>query len=130
MPVIKFKTKTKSKYATEQYLADCEKLMDKKHIRARADKALKEFKMASPKDVANDWSYEIISDKNKVSLIFNNSATPDSMEHTNLAILIDVGHCTASGKWVEGTHYLDPTTEKAYKKITYDMWEALKKSYE
>lgn len=130
MPVLKVKNKSKNKYNTESYLAEAEKTFTKRKIKRRADEALEEFKKASPKDIADGWSYEIISDKNKVSLIFNNSSTPDGLENVNLAILIDVGHCTASGKWVEGEHYLDEATENAYNKIMYDTWEALKKAYE
>lgn len=130
MPVIKCKTKNKNKYKTEAYLAEAEKTFTAKKIKRKADKALEEFKKASPKDIADGWSYEIISNNNKVSLIFNNSATPEELENVNLAILIDIGHCTASGKWVEGEHYLDEATENAYEKIMYNTWEALKKAYE
>ena len=74
MPVLKVKNKSKNKYSTEAYLAEAEKTFTKRKIKRRADKALEEFKKASPKDVADGWSYEIISDKNKVSLIFNKRA--------------------------------------------------------
>ena len=35
----------------------------------------------------------------------------------NIAILVDTGHATPSGRYVSGTHYIDETIKEIYKYI-------------
>lgn len=107
---------------TERFLEKALKT-DLKKLDKIAERSLQDFINASPNEnVANSWSYEIISDSRKVSLFFNNSYIQNGV---NIAIVIDVGHGTSSGKYVEGLHYLDEPTQKAYDRIIEETWEAL-----
>lgn len=65
-------------------------------------------------DVGNGWSYEIIINKKKQRIIFNNSAVVNGV---NVAIMLDVGHATRDGKWISGLHYIDPILRRTCESI-------------
>lgn len=98
-----------------------------------ADLALEEFIKASPTDdIANNWSYSITTERNKTIITFNNTADIVTHFHynahgnldeaaksdVNVAIIIDSGHATGDGKWIEGKHYLHDATNNACAAIT------------
>jgi len=110
---------------TEDYLNNAIKTVSIEKLKKIADKSLHDFVVASPTtEIAVGWSYEIVSDFNKLSLIFNNSANQNG---ENIAIIIDVGHGTKDGHWVSGKHYLDKPIQKTYERIINETWEALRK---
>lgn len=99
-----------------------------KNICEIADEAVVKFAQNSPtEEIANNWSYEIEATKhNQIRLCFNNSTIQNGQ---NVAIIIDVGHGTRDGNWVEGKNYLDQPTQEAYDKIINEIWEALKNEH-
>lgn len=92
-----------------------------------AEKALEKLKDATPKDsnlTANSWGYEIIQNGSKgVSLYFTNSNVKNGV---NIAIILDAGHATVDGRWIEGKKYLDKVTKEIYDDIMQETWEELK----
>lgn len=118
----------------EPFLEYCKKEISKKSIiENAADLALTEFIIASPNDdIANNWSYTIRNDSDKIIITFNNTAdivkhlhynshgTLDEAAHNgvNIAIIVDAGHATGDGKWIEGKHYLKDATDNACNAIT------------
>lgn len=74
-----------------------------------AEYGLKKFEKNTPSKsgkTSESWSYNIIDTKNGRVIEYNNSNIQNGL---NIAILIDTGHATATGKWVPGTHYIDKT---------------------
>lgn len=53
---------------------------------------------------ASSWGYKIETDGKETRLIWTNSDIEGGL---NVAILVDRGHCSRSGSWVEGYHYID-----------------------
>ena len=96
-------------------------------LKSIAEKALEKLKDATPKDsnlTANSWGYEIIQNGNKgVSLYFTNSNVKNGV---NIAIILDAGHATVDGRWIEGKKYLDKVTKEIYDDIMQETWEELK----
>lgn len=108
----------------ENFLRQTLTRLTKTRVRSIAEEALQKFIDASPnEEIANSWSYEIHRYSQFTSLIFTNSVIQNG---TNMAIVINSGHMTKNGHWVEGTHYLDEATKKAYDIIIQETWEALK----
>ena len=65
------------------------------------------LRAATPVDTglaASSWSYEIRREDNCVKLIWSNS---DIEGNLNIAVIVDRGHCTKSGTWVPGRHFID-----------------------
>lgn len=110
---------------TEDYLKRATNVVPSEILLKIAEKSLNDFVEASPsKEIAEGWSYEIVSDFNKLSLIFNNSLVQNGQ---NIAIIVDIGHGTATGRWVSGKNYLAEPIQKTYDRIIKETWEALTK---
>lgn len=71
-------------------------------------------------DTANSWYYEI-ERKNGVSRInFHNSNVNAGI---TVAIIIQYGHATRNGGWVEGIDYINPAAKKVFDKAVSELWK-------
>lgn len=125
MPI---KVKIKGTYdKTYKYFHTALTITSIQKLKIIAEKALEKLKDATPKDsnlTANSWGYEIIQNGSKgVSLYFTNSNVKNGV---NIAIILDAGHATVDGRWIEGKKYLDKVTKKIYDDIMQETWEELK----
>lgn len=125
MPI---KIKVKGTYdKTYKYFHTALTITSIQKLKNIAEKALEKLKNATPKDsnlTANSWGYEIIQNGNKgVSLYFTNSNVKNGV---NIAIILDAGHATVDGRWIEGKKYLDKVTKEIYDDIMQETWEELK----
>ena len=125
MPI---KVKIKGTYdKTYKYFHAALTITSIQKLKSIAEKALEKLKDATPKDsnlTANSWGYEIIQNGNKgVSLYFTNSNVKNGV---NIAIILDAGHATVDGRWIEGKKYLDKVTKEIYDDIMQETWEELK----
>lgn len=125
MPI---KVKIKGTYdKTYKYFHTALTITSIQKLKNIAEKALEKLKDATPKDsnlTANSWGYEIIQNGSKgVSLYFTNSNVKNGV---NIAIILDAGHATVDGRWIEGKKYLDKVTKEIYDDIMQETWEELK----
>ena len=78
---------------------------------------------ATPTDTgktANSWYYEIERTKNSVSINFHNSNIQNGVP---IAIILQYGHGTGTGGWVEGRDYINPAIQPIFDKIANDAWK-------
>lgn len=78
---------------------------------------------ATPKDTgktAESWYYEIERKHGQVSIIFKNSNIVDG---ANIAILLQYGHGTGTGGYVQGTDYINPAIRPVFDKLANDAWK-------
>lgn len=78
---------------------------------------------ATPKDTgltANSWYYEIHQEKGSVSISFNNTNINKGVP---IAIILQYGHGTRNGGWVEGIDYINPALRPIFEKIVNEAWE-------
>lgn len=83
---------------------------------------------ATPKEsglTANSWYYEIERSKDSVSISFNNSNVNKGVP---IAIILQYGHGTRNGGYVEGIDYINPAIQPLFNKIAEDAWEEVTKS--
>lgn len=81
----------------------------------------------TPKDTgttANSWYYEIVKRDNSLSLIWSNSNLDSG---TPIAILIQFGHGTRSGGYVEGVDYINPSLRPIFNKLSIELWREVNK---
>lgn len=82
---------------------------------------------ATPVDsgvTANSWYYKI-TDKNGSAMIsFHNSNIQNGVP---IAIILQYGHGTRNGGWVEGRDYINPAIRPVFEKIANDAWEEVTK---
>ena len=82
---------------------------------------------ATPKDTgetAASWYYTIERKKGSVSIVFNNSNVNDGVP---IAIILQLGHGTGTGGWVEGRDYINPAIQPVFDKIAESAWEEVTK---
>lgn len=47
--------------------------------------------------------------------------------HVNIAYILDQGHITKRGNWVEGRHYIEPALEPVLKRGSDNIWKEVTK---
>ena len=72
-------------------------------------------------DTASHWSYEIVSRPGYYSIKWTNDDTVEP-GHIPIAVLIQYGHGTRRGKYVEGIDYINPTMRPIFDQIVNEMW--------
>lgn len=85
-------------------------------------KALRE---ATPKDTgltANSWHYEITHGKESVSISFNNTNIQNGVP---IAVILQYGHGTRNGGYVEGRDYINPAIQPIFDEIANDAWREM-----
>lgn len=73
---------------------------------------------------ANSWYYEIEHQNGSVSIIFNNSNVNKGVP---IAIILQYGHGTRNGGWVQGRDYINPAIQPIFDRITKEAWEEVTK---
>lgn len=76
-------------------------------------------------ETANSWYYTIERSDNTISLIFHNSNITE--EGTPIAILLQYGHATGNGGYVEGVDYINPAIVPIFEEIASDAWKEVEK---
>lgn len=73
---------------------------------------------------ASSWDYEIKKDRNGVSIYWTNSNVMDGIP---VVILIQYGHATGTGGYVQGIDFINPTLRPIFEKIAVDVWREVAK---
>lgn len=82
---------------------------------------------ATPVDTgktANSWTYEIVRQNGSVSIEFHNTNIQKGIP---IAIILQTGHATGTGGWVEGRDYINPAIQPIFDKIAKEAWEEVSK---
>ena len=74
---------------------------------------------------ANSWYYEIVRKNGSVSIQFFNSNVQNGIP---IAIIIQYGHATGTGGWVEGRDYINPAVQPVFDRIASNAWKEVTKS--
>ena len=73
---------------------------------------------------ANSWYYEIKRQNGSVSIEFKNSNIKDGMP---IAVILQYGHGTGTGGWVQGRDYINPAIQPIFDKIADSAWKEVTK---
>ena len=82
---------------------------------------------ATPKDsgeTANSWSYEIKHNNGSATISFLNSHIERGVP---IAIILQYGHGTGTGCWVEGRDYINPAIQPVFDKLVDEAWKEVTK---
>lgn len=74
---------------------------------------------------ASSWYYTIIKSNGIYKISFCNSNIVDSV---SIAILLEYGHGTKNGGWVEGRNYIAPAIQPIFDKIAESAWKEVTRS--
>lgn len=105
------------------------KTLSEKDIFATLDKfgrdGVAALSAATPVDsgeTAASWSYEITRTRSSWSIAFLNSHMAGG---TPVAILLQYGHGTGTGGYVQGRDYINPALQPVFDKIADEAWKAV-----
>lgn len=71
----------------------------------------------------DSWRYEIEKDetKGRIKVVWLNDNIVD--EWFNVALMIQYGHATGSGYWVEGVDYINPAMKSIFDEMAEEIWK-------
>ena len=88
---------------------------------------VKALSSATPQDsgkTASSWYYEIEHKNGSASISFHNSNINKGVP---IAIILQYGHGTRNGGWVEGKDYINPAIRPIFNKIASEAWKEVTK---
>lgn len=69
-------------------------------------------------NTASSWSYEIVNKGNEYSISFSNSNINNGV---NIAIILQYGHGTRNGGYVQGRDYINPAIKQVFDEMTNEL---------
>lgn len=73
---------------------------------------------------ASSWSYTIERQKGSVAIVFENSNINKGVP---IAIILQYGHGTGTGGWVQGRDYINPAIQPIFDKMADEAWKEVTK---
>lgn len=88
-----------------------------------AEKGVEVLASATPKvtgKTAESWKYEIVKGNKQISIFWTNS---NFNEGVPIAVILDFGHGTGWGGYVQGRHYIAPAIRPVFDEIAEAAWK-------
>ena len=82
---------------------------------------------ATPVDTgvtANSWFYKIERNNGSTTISFHNSNIQNGVP---IAIILQYGHGTGTGGWVQGRDYINPAIRPIFDRLANDAWREVTK---
>ena len=108
---------------TEKFLNIISKKLYYRNLQKYAEQGVAALASATPIDsgtTANSWNYEIRQTKNSVSIYWTNSNVNKGVP---IAVIIQYGHGTRNGGYVQGRDYINPAMRPIFDKIAENVWK-------
>lgn len=83
---------------------------------------------ATPKDTgltADSWYYEIVRSSGDVKIVWKNSNIQNGVP---IAVILQYGHGTRNGGYVQGRDYINPAIRPIFDKIAKESWKEVTKT--
>lgn len=119
--MISFRHKGDFSKAT-RYLVNVKKAVEVKDLDRFGKAGVAALESATPFDsgnTANSWYYEIEHKKGTSVIRFCNSNVQNGVP---IAIILQYGHGTRNGGWVEGRDYINPAIQPIFDEIVKNAW--------
>lgn len=112
---------------TQQFLERIKEKLNLGILNKYGKEGVKALSNATPVNTgktAESWSYKIERDRTGVKLSFHNSNIVDGVP---IAIILQYGHGTRNGGYVQGSDYINPTVKPIFEKLADEMWKEVVK---
>ena len=123
------------KFANQGNFSNTNKFFEKMLAVAKTDflekygqEGVKALSAATPTDTgdtANSWGYEIKRTNKGATISWFNTNVENGV---NVAIIIQYGHGTRNGGWVEGRDYINPAMQSIFDAIAESAWKEVTQS--
>ena len=111
---------------TEKLFNNVTHMNVEKLLRPYGEKGVRALASATPEDTGNtagSWYYDIRKNKASYSLQFMNSNVNKGIP---IAILIQYGHATRNGGFVQGRDYINPALQPIFDEMANDIWREVR----
>lgn len=112
---------------TERYLQKIKNINIRNIIEKYGEKGVAALSSATPVDTgktSSSWYYDISQTNTGITINFNNSNINKGVP---IAIILQYGHGTRNGGWVEGRDYINPAIQPIFDEIALKAWEEVDK---
>ena len=92
-------------------------------LKKYGDEGVAALRDATPKDTgktADSWDYEIHRARNTISIYWTNS---NIVQGVSIAVILNYGHGTGTGGFVQGRQYISPAIRPIFDKIAEKAWK-------
>ncbi len=122
---MKITVKSKGDFSkTTKYLKKMQKALGRGVFDKYGKKGVAELQMTTPIDTgmtAASWSYVVNTSKDDgIRLEFYNDNVHD---YVNVAIILQYGHGTGTGGYVEGVDYINPALVPVFESMVAEIWK-------
>ena len=120
--MIKIKQKGDFSKVTK-YLEKAKKGISINSLKKYAQEGVSALESSTPKDTgltSRSWYYEIENKGGIVRISFCNSNIQNGVP---IAIILQYGHGTRNGGWVEGIDYINPAIQPIFDKLAKEAWK-------
>jgi len=110
---------------TFKFLAQLQTLDLKKICESQAQKGVRALVAATPQDsgiAAHSWTYEIEHSKNATTIWWKNTDVENGFP---VALMLQYGHGTGTGGWIQGRDYINPAMRPIFDEIAETVWKAV-----
>lgn len=124
--IIVFKQKGDWK-KTRTFLKRCRELDLDKVLAQYGQEGVEALAAATPKrtgKTAASWSYTVTKGKDQIVITWSNSNIVDGVP---IAVVLQYGHGTRNGGYVEGTDYINPAMKPIFDRIAARAWGEVKR---
>ena len=109
------------------YLERLEEVIKLGKLNKYGERGVSALASATPVDTgltASSWQYSINREKDSVSISFENTNINNGV---SIAILLQYGHGTINGGYVQGRDYINPAIQPLFDQIAEEAWEEVTK---
>lgn len=113
---------------TRKFLKRAQNMSLDSLLKSCGEEGVEALKSATPVQTgktADSWSYEISKKHDRISVVWNNS---NMNEGVNIAVILEYGHGTGWGGYVQGKRYISPAIQPVFDKITDSIWKEVTKA--
>lgn len=119
--IIVFKQKGTFK-KTRKFLKRCSNLQLDDLLDQYGKEGVEALARATPKDTgktAASWSYAVHKSDGRITITWSNSNIVDGVP---IAVILQYGHGTRNGGYVEGVDYINPAMRPIFERIAQRAW--------
>lgn len=112
---------------TKKYFEKLSKIDCKKILERYGQLGVNALAAATPADTgltSKSWGFEVGMTKTSYTITFTNSNVVDGVP---IAIILQYGHATNNGGWVQGRDYINPSIQPIFDKIANEAWREVTK---
>lgn len=109
----------------EKFLRQMERQNFRRLLEEQGRKGVQALAMATPRDAgiaAQSWGYTIRQNRGGVTITWTNSNVENGFP---VAIMLQYGHGTGTGGYVQGRDYINPAMKPIFDEISNKIWKAV-----